>query len=81
MRTTIELTDEQRRALTALAARRKLRGFSVLVQEAIDAYLQAHEAENIEAVLALEGSITDAEADEMRRRIDELWASPWRTPA
>jgi hypothetical protein len=67
--------------MAALAARRKLRGFSVLVQEAVDAYLQAHDIENIEAALALEGSITDDEADEIRRRIDDLWASPWRTPA
>lgn len=39
MRTTIELTDEQRAALLALAARRGLRGYSSLVQEALAAYL------------------------------------------
>ncbi|MBI5244905.1 MAG: hypothetical protein HY922_14660 [Elusimicrobia bacterium] len=39
MRTTIELTDEQRGALLELAGRRGLRGYSSLVQEALDRYL------------------------------------------
>lgn len=39
MRTTIELTDEQRSALLALAGRRGLRGYSSLVQEALAQYL------------------------------------------
>lgn len=39
MRTTIELTDEQRAALLAMAARRGLRGYSSLVQEALAKYL------------------------------------------
>lgn len=39
MRTTIELTDEQRSALLALAGKRGLRGYSSLVQEALALYL------------------------------------------
>lgn len=39
MRTTIELTDEQRSALLALAGKRGLRGYSSLVQEALAQYL------------------------------------------
>lgn len=39
MRTTIELADEQRAALLAMAARRGLRGYSSLVQEALAKYL------------------------------------------
>ena len=39
-RTTIELTDLQRAQLLELAARRGERGFSKLVQEAVDAYLR-----------------------------------------
>ena len=39
MRTTIELTDEQRAALLAKAARRGMRGYSQLVQEALARYL------------------------------------------
>ena len=40
MRTTIELTDEQRARLLAVAARRGLRGYSLVVQEALAAYLK-----------------------------------------
>ena len=39
MRTTIELSDEQRSALLALAGKRRLRGYSSLVQEALAQYL------------------------------------------
>lgn len=39
MRTTIDLSDEQRAALLAMAARRGLRGYSSLVQEALAKYL------------------------------------------
>lgn len=36
MRTTVEITAEQHRALSAIAQRRGLRVFSTLVQEALD---------------------------------------------
>jgi metal-responsive CopG/Arc/MetJ family transcriptional regulator len=75
MRTTVEIRDEQRVALAAIAARRGLRGYSHIVQEAIDAYLEKED--DLQEILALQGSITDAEAEEMRRRIDEAWAT-WR---
>ena len=81
MRTTIELTPEQHEGLSALALRRDLRGFSALVQEAVDAYLSAHADEQLEALLALEGSVSDDEAGEMRKRIADLWRADWRTPA
>ena len=41
MRTTVEITSAQRARLLALAARRGDKGFSRLVQEALDAYLGA----------------------------------------
>jgi ATP/maltotriose-dependent transcriptional regulator MalT len=78
MRTTVEITEEQRLALTALAAKRGLRGFSPLVQEAIDLYLGHQQADRLEAVLALRGVLTASEADEMERRIAEAW-STWST--
>lgn len=40
MRTTIEIRDEHRAALHALAARRGLRGYSSIIEEAIDWYLR-----------------------------------------
>jgi hypothetical protein len=39
MRTTIEIDEEHRARLLELAARRKLKGFSTIVQEALDFYL------------------------------------------
>ncbi len=77
MRTTVEITDEQHRALTAVAQRRGVRGFSVLVQEALDAYLRDLGADEIDALLSLEGSLEEAEAGEVRARIDAV-RSQWR---
>lgn len=75
MRTTVEIRDDQRVALAAIAAKRGIRGYSELVQEAIDVYLEKED--DLQEILALQGSITDEEAEEMRKRIDEAWAT-WR---
>ncbi len=80
MRTTVEITGEQHRALTALAMGRGLRGFSTLVQEAIDLYLAEQRSEHLQAALDLEGILTDQEAEEVRRRIERAW-STWSTPS
>jgi hypothetical protein len=77
MRTTVEITDEQHRALTAVAQRRGVRGFSVLVQEALDAYLRDLGADEIDALLSLEGSLEEEEEGEVRARIDAM-RSQWR---
>ena len=47
MRTTVEITDAQHRALSTVARSRGLRGFSQLVQEALDGYLRDLEAGEI----------------------------------
>lgn len=70
MRTTVEITEEQHRALTAVAQQRGLRGFSTLVQEAVQAYLADLSADEVEGLLALEGVLDDEQADEVRSRID-----------
>ncbi len=75
MRTTVEITDEQRVRFTALAAQRGLRGFSALLREAIDMYLE--EQDDLDEVLALEGCLSDEEAHEMERRIAEAREAPW----
>ena len=77
MRTTVDITDDQRAALAAIAARRGIRGFSAIVREAIDRYLRDEDGDDLDVVLSLEGSISDDEADEMRRRIADAWAT-WR---
>lgn len=55
MRTTIDLTSEQRSELLKLAARRGMKGFSSIVQEALDEYLrrQGGKKQAIETALLL----------------------------
>lgn len=78
VRTTIELTDEQRARLLRLAALRGEKGFSRLVQEAVDAYLDAQQgrADAIRHALTLRGSLDEDEGAELEaRRVDlrESW--------
>ena len=78
MRTTVELTDDQRAELLRLAARRGIKGFSQIVQEAVDEYLQ-HEGgkdQAIAAALSLQGSLVGESADRFEERVRslrELW--------
>lgn len=78
MRTTVEITETQRRALADLAGRRGLRGFSPLVREAIDRYLESLRGDEVRELLALRGSVNEEDAAEVRRRIDSAWET-WRT--
>ena len=77
MRTTIELTEEQRALLHAIAARRGWRGFSRVVREAIDFYLKHHtEAERARrALLGRKGAWSAAEAERVRQALEELRTS------
>jgi hypothetical protein len=75
MRTTIELRDDQRAALKALAARRGRRGYSALVQEALDIYLPEHEVGRLGVIPELRGIFTEDEAAEVDRRIREAWVT------
>jgi metal-responsive CopG/Arc/MetJ family transcriptional regulator len=78
VRTTIELSDDQRARLLAAAARRGEKGFSTLVQEAVDRYLQeeADRQERVRRALTLAGSLSDEAADALEasvRRLRETW--------
>lgn len=85
MRTTIELTDDHRAKLLALAARRRLRGFSALIREALERYLEEPSnggrtqagAKAARSARKIRARMTETEAERMRRRIDELWRR-WR---
>ncbi|HAG06569.1 MAG TPA: hypothetical protein DCL13_00140 [Peptococcaceae bacterium] len=80
MRTTVELSNEKRAKLLAIAARRGLRGYSRLIDEALDLYLAREEekrAGELKELLSLAGTLTDAEAAEMEKRIGEAWRK-WR---
>ena len=78
MRTTIEITSEQRARLVEMAARRGEKGFSKLVQQALDAYLkaQAGEGKKRRRALMLKGALAAREADRLRavtREIRDSW--------
>lgn len=77
MRTTVEITEDQHRALSVVAQRRGLRGFSQLVQEALDAYLRDLGTDEVDLLLSLEGSLDEREEQELRARIDAAKAT-WR---
>jgi len=61
MRTTIEIPDRQRARLLELAAQRGEKGFSRLVQEAVERMLAESDSREVrtKAALAVEGSIAE----------------------
>jgi predicted DNA-binding protein len=79
MRTTIEIPDWQRARLVELAARLGEKGFSRLVQEAIDLYLREIEQGDEGARRALEalGQLDDASAEHLEETVRTL-RSKWR---
>ncbi|MFI5365564.1 MAG: hypothetical protein ACHQ4J_08075 [Candidatus Binatia bacterium] len=78
MRTTIEITTEQRARLMAMAARRGEKGFSKLVQQALDAFLraQSRDEDKRRRAVMLKGALSARDADRLRsvtREIRESW--------
>ena len=64
MRTTIEMKPEHRARILELAANRGEKGFSTVVAEALELYLEAESGRTnaIQSALALKGSMRAAEA-------------------
>lgn len=79
MRTTIELPDETRSKLLELAARRGEKGFSRIVQEALDQYFEKREERQarVEKALAALGSLDAEDAEHLERHVAELRRT-WR---
>ena len=79
MRTTIELNDGQRAKLLEIAARRGEKGFSHLVREAVERYLdeEAVRRSRVEAARAVLGSLNDREADELAGSVQRIRGT-WR---
>jgi predicted transcriptional regulator len=79
MRTTIELRDDQRARLLEIAAQEGRKGFSHLIEEAVDRFLdeEADRREEVAQALALVGSFGSEEAEALRTRTRELRAR-WR---
>lgn len=79
MRTTIEISDPTRAKLLELAARRGEKGFSSIVQEALDEYFQTEAARRArtERALATLGSLGTADAEHLEAEVRELRRT-WR---
>lgn len=75
----VELKPEHRSALLALAARCGYKGFSAVLEEAIEAYLadQAGHKQRADALLSLAGTLSGWDAEELRRVTLDLRKS-WR---
>ncbi|HUH68383.1 MAG TPA: hypothetical protein VLZ05_05570 [Mycobacterium sp.] len=54
-----------------------MRGFSTLVQEALDGYLANLNTDEVDLLLGLEGMLTESDAQEMRSRINDV-RTTWR---
>lgn len=77
MRTTVELSDRTYRRLRALAAERGLRGFSPIVEEAVDRLLDQGEAEGSLArdLRDAEGAWSETDVEEWEQSRRKAWAS------
>lgn len=79
MRTTVELPDDLRARLIALAARRGQKGFSGIVAEAVERYLDNESGRDntLQRALSLRGSIDPEEAGRWRDSVAQI-RSHWR---
>ena len=79
MRTTVEITDAQRADLLRIAAQRGEKGFSSVIREALDLYLQQHRSRRaaVEKALALQGTFDEDEASALERSVSQL-RGRWR---
>jgi DNA-binding MarR family transcriptional regulator len=79
IRTTIEITEEQRAKLVELAARRRIKGFSTLVQEALENYFstQLPAQEQKDLIRTLRGSLSEKESEQLRQQASRL-REDWR---
>jgi hypothetical protein len=82
MRTTLELTPENHTALRELAARRGEKGYSRIVNEAIDRYVHAEteerRARTAAALEASHGIISEEEGEQLQANIRK-WRESWRS--
>ncbi len=81
MRTTVEITDVQRARLLEIAAMRGEKGFSKLVQEAIDLYREKvagiDRQRRVRAAIGALGSLSGKAGDDLEKAVRKLRSS-WR---
>lgn len=80
MRTTVEISEEIRAKLLELAARRGERGFSTLVEEALERYLREEERRlrRVEEARSVIGAMDDEDARHLEESVRKLRRGPWR---
>lgn len=79
MRTTIEITETQRANLLKLAAQRGEKGFSAIVRDAIDHYIEERlgRRDVVNQALKVLGTLDDDAGDALEESVRQLRSS-WR---
>jgi hypothetical protein len=79
VRTTVEIADEHRARLVELAARRRKKGFSGIISEAIEQYLRALDSAETERrkALKLRGSLSRRQTERLEKETTGIRGS-WR---
>ena len=79
MRTTIELSNDHRSALHSLASQKGLRGYSKLIQEAVDLYLKetSRKRKSVNHLLKMRGTWSEEEARQIKKKLAEIRRS-WK---
>lgn len=76
MRTTVELSDRTYARLRARAAERGMRGFSAIVEEALERHLGLAGEDDLDTALAAaEGAWSESDVEEWERARAEAWAT------
>ena len=80
MRTTIELSDDLIGILHAIAVKKGYRGYSKVIEEAINLYLNENEKREMkkEKILRMRGSWSQNEAKKVKLKLEEIRKN-WKT--
>jgi Ribbon-helix-helix protein, copG family len=81
MRTTVEISDRTYTRLRARAAERGMRGFSAIVEEALERYLDQDPRSDLAPdLIEAEGAWSESDVAEWEQARKEAWAS-WPGPS
>jgi len=74
MRTTIEIPDRYRGILHSLAIKRGLRGYSAIIEDALDAYIEELSRKDHlkNEILQMMGSWQEKEISQVKEKINEM---------
>lgn len=76
MRTTVELSDRTYTRLRAKAAEQGMRGFSAIVEEALERFLEQGGEDDLASAMAeADGAWSKSDVEEWEQACQEAWAS------